>query len=31
MRTVLVAVLIHNPLKHLSAAVIIKVGIDIRQ
>ena len=31
MRAVLVAVLIHNPFQHLSASVVIKVGINIRQ
>ena len=25
------AILVHNPLQHLSSAVVIEVGIDIRQ
>ncbi len=31
MRTILVSILIHNPAKHLSSSIIIKISIDIRQ
>ena len=31
MRTVLMTVLILHPFQHLAAAVIVEVGIDIRQ